>query len=67
LTQTGVMHLQFTGSPSEISRPTSYSVFGWVWVDSNPISPIPEPATYLLMVSGLILMAVRKQRVRAAR
>jgi len=65
LTQTGVMHLQFTGTPSEISRPTSYSVFGWVWVDSNPmVSPIPEPATYLLMASGLILMAVRKQRAR---
>lgn len=65
-TQTGVMHLQFTGSPSEISRPTSYSVFAWVWVDSNPISPIPEPATYLLMASGLMLVAVLKRRIKTA-
>jgi PEP-CTERM motif len=69
-TQTGVMHLQFTGLPSEISRPTSYSVFAWVWVDSNPsgpISPVPEPATYFLMASGLMLVAVQKRRIKTAR
>lgn len=61
----GLVHLQLTGEASEVRTPSSYDLVAFVWVDSNPVAAIPEPATYALMSAGLVMLAGMARRRRA--
>lgn len=41
----------------------------WLWTDATTfsISPVPEPATWLMLASGAVLVAVRRLRGSASR
>ena len=64
LDQSGIVHLQLTGLQSPVTVPNSYFFYYWVWTDSNPIAPVPEPSTYALMLAGLLFLGWRRHTSR---
>jgi hypothetical protein len=63
LTQSGRLHVHAERAGSPFSNPISgFSVYAFGAVDASPLSPIPEPATYALMLAGLGVLGLRACR-----
>jgi hypothetical protein len=64
-TRSGTLHVQVSGHPV-LAQSDAFLVYAFAVVDSNPMSPIPEPGIYLMLATGLALLApvVRQSRGR---
>jgi PEP-CTERM motif len=66
LTQSGRLQVHVEGPQSPFSNPVSaFSVYAFAAVDASPLSPVPEPATYALLLAGLGVLGLRAHRHRA--
>ena len=65
LTQTGRLHVHAETTPQafgESSYSGVFSVYAFAAVDASPLSPIPEPATYALLLAGLGVLGLKARR-----
>jgi hypothetical protein len=54
--RSGTLHVQIDGHPL-FPESDSFLVYAFAFVDSNPMSPIPEPSSFLMLGAGLALLA----------
>ena len=59
--RSGTLHVRIEGHPV-FPESDSFLVYGFALVDSNPMSPIPEPSSHLMLGAGLALLVATVRR-----
>jgi PEP-CTERM motif len=64
LTQSGrlYVHAEAASAPFDAVYSSGFTVYAFAAVDASPLSPIPEPATYALLLSGLGVLGLKARR-----
>lgn len=64
VTQSGRLHVhvEAASAPFETSYSSVFNVYAFAAVDASPLSPIPELATYALLLAGLGVLGLKARR-----
>jgi hypothetical protein len=63
LSQTGVIHIGGFMLEDPPEPPDQVSLYAVAFVASNPLSPIPEPETYAVLLIGVAAIVARRRRI----
>lgn len=56
------VHAEAASAPFDTVYSSAFTVYAFAAVDASPLSPIPEPATYALLLAGLGVLGLKARR-----